>query len=277
MRQLVRYCCRLPQFKTFISAHAFIAICSAALIVLSCAPKPRILPEERTPQNVLRCALENQVGFETLACLLNLRLKGEEGKFSGTVEFFYTRPDTFSLYPRTFLGIGGFKAMGEGDSLTIYFPGRNEHYRGSFSDFEQSGLWSWGISLDMLLDVILGKSGLTAENAEYAGTAEDLFSYICEDEEWMREYWIDSKSCRLVRSRWTKETGGELCQMEYKNFTTHGDAEVPRDIRIETWTNDSARLKFMERKFDSPIPSERFQIKIPVDAQRVVFETRKGG
>lgn len=261
-----------------------------AILILGCAPKPRILPEDRTPRNVLECALENQVGFETLACLLNLRLKGEEGKFSGTVEFFHRYPDTFSLYPRTFLGIGGFKAMGEGDSLTIYFPRRNEYYRGSFSDFEESGLWSWGISLDMLLELILANNGLMAENTEYAGTAEDLFSYRSEDKEWMREYRIDSRSCRLVRSLWTQKEGQERYQIEYKDFATYiiteflsetevriKEVEIPSEIRMESDGDDSARLKFKERKFDSPIPANRFRINIPADAERVVFESRKGG
>ncbi|MGB2805660.1 MAG: DUF4292 domain-containing protein [Candidatus Zixiibacteriota bacterium] len=273
MRLKVKSYSRLQRLTTSVAA----VLGLVAILILGCAPKPKLLPEDRTPRKVLEYALENQAGFETLACLLNLKLRGEEGKFSGTVEFFYRHPDTFSLYPRTFLGIGGFKAMGEGDSLTIYFPRRNEYYRGSFSDFEKSGLWSWEISLNMLFDLIVGKSRLTAENAEYAGKAKDLFLYKTEEEGWIREYWVDSKRCRLARSRWAKEPGGEFYQIEYRNFTTHGNVEVPRDIRIETWTNDSARLKFMERKFDSPIPSDRFQIKIPADAQRVVFETRKSG
>ena len=278
-----------PRIKTFVSEPTFVIICLAALLVLGCAPKPKIHPEDRTPRNVLECALENQAGFETLACLLNLKLKGEEGKFSGTVEFFYTPPDTFSLYPRTFLGIGGFKAMGEGDSLTIYFPGRNEYYRGSFSDFEESGLWSWGISLDMLLDLIVEANGLRVENADYAGTAEDLFSYRSEDREWMREYWIDSRSCRLVRSLWTQKEGGERYHIEYKDFATYfiteslseaefrnRDIGIPREIRIESDANDSARLKFKERRFNISIPVNRFEIDIPADAQRVVFQAGKG-
>jgi hypothetical protein len=180
--------------------------------------------------------------------------------------------------------------MGNGDSLTIYFPGRNEYYRGSFSDFEQSGLWSWGISLDMLLDLILARGGPTAENSEYAGTDEDLFSYKSEHSQWLREYWIDSRSCRLVRSIWTQKQGGERYHIEYKDFATYfiteslGDDEfwsrgigIPSEISIESNGDDSARLKFKERRFNISIPASRFQIDIPADAERVVFESRKGG
>ena len=260
------------KYETVLLGSAALLFILCGFVITGCAPKPKILPENRTPQNVLGCALENQVEFETLACLMNLKLRGDKEKFSGTVEFFYRHPDTFSLYPRTFLGIGGFKAMGEGDSLTIYFPGRNEYYRGSFSDFEDSGLWSWGISLDMLLDVILGRNELTAENAEYAGNAKDQFLYTIEDEEWTKEYRIDSRRCRLISSRWTQKESKESYHMEYRSFTVHGNAEVPREIKIETGTEDSARLKFKERRFNISIPASRFQIDIPADAKRVVFE-----
>ena len=276
MNQVMKSCSELPKVTLLVSARPFIGACLAALLLLGCAPKPKILPEDRTPRNVLECALKNQVDFETLASLLNLKLKGEEGKFSGTVEFFYRQPDTFAISPRTFLGIGGFKATGEGDRLTIYFPGRNEYYRGSFSDFEQSGLWSWGISLNTLLDLILGKSGLTAEEAQYAGSDRDLFSYKSEDREWLRQYWIDSRNCRLVRSLWTHKEGQEWYRIEYKDFKTHTTVELPREIRIESKANDFARLKFRERKFDISIPADRFQIDIPADAQRVVFQSGQG-
>lgn len=275
----------LQRLKALVSVRAFILVCLAALLLLGCAPKAKLLPEDRTPRRVLECALENQDGFETLASLLNLKLRGEEGKLSGTVEFFYRQPDTFAISPRTLFGIGGFRAVGAGDSLTIYFPSRNEYYRGSFSDFEQSGLWSWGISLDMLLDLIVEANGLRVKDADYAGTAEDLFSYRSEDREWMREYWIDSRSCRLVRSTWAQKQGDERYHIEYKDFATYiiteslGEAEfrnrdigIPSEISIESGGDDSARLKFKERRFNISIPATRFQIDIPADAQRVVFE-----
>ena len=279
----------LRRLAACIAGPVAAVIAVAALVTLGCAPKPKILPEDRTPLNVLECALENQDGFKTLASLLNLKLRGEEGKLSGTVEFFYRQPDTFAISPRTFLGIGGFKALGEGDSLTIYFPSRNEYYRGSFSDFEQSGLWSWSISLDMLLELIVEANGLRVKNANYAGTVEDLFSYRREDGEWMREDWIDSRSCRLVRSSWTQKEGGERYHIEYKDFATYfiteslseaefrnRDIGIPREIRIESDANDSARLKFKERRFNISIPVNRFEIDIPADAQRVVFQAGKG-
>lgn len=277
MNQVMKSYSELPKVTPLVSARPFIGACLAALLLLGCAPKPKILPEDRTPRNVLECALENQVEFETLASLLSLKLKGEEGRFSGTVEFFYRQPDTFAISPRTFLGIGGFKALGEGDSLTIYFPGRKEYYRGSFSDFEQSGLWSWGISLDMLLDQLLARGGPAAENAQYAGSEEDLFSYNSEDREWLREDRIDSRSCRLVRSLWTRKESQEWYRVEYKDFATYTTAELPSEIRIESDANDSARLKFKERRFNISIPAGRFQIDIPADAQRVVFEAWGGG
>lgn len=109
--------------------------------------------------------------------------------------------------------------------------------------------------------------------------------YKIEEEDWIREYWIDTRRCRLVRSLWTQREGEEWYRIEYKDFATYitteslsetefrnTDLEIPSEIRIESDGNDFARLKFKERKFNSSIPASRFQINIPADAKRVVFE-----
>jgi outer membrane lipoprotein-sorting protein len=273
MRQVVRVYLNVPRFKIFISGFVPTFFALVGFLIVSCAPKPKLLPENRTPENVLRCAQKNQIEFETFACLMDLKLKGKEAKFSGTIEFFYKRPDTFSFYPRTFFGMGMFKARGEDDSLTIYFPKQNEFYRGSFSDFEKTGLWSWKISLDMLLKMILGRDGLIEENARYTGNTKDLFLYEYEDENWIKEYWIDSRICRLTKSLWKQKRDGEFYQIEYKNFTTQNHIEIPKVISIKSRTKESARIKFLERKFNPPLPPKKFELKIPPDAKRVDFET----
>jgi len=255
------------RFKTLISGFIL------AFLAFGCAPKPKLSPHDRTPENVLRCAQKNQIEFETFACLMDLKLKGKEAKFSGTIEFCYKHRDTFSFYPRTFFGMGEFKAKGEDDSLTIYFPKQNEFYRGSFSDFEKTGLWSWEISLGVLLEMILGRGGLIEENVRYAGNTEDLFLYKFEDENWVKEYWIDSRRCRLTKSRWRPKREREIYQIEYKNFTKRDHVEIPKVINIKSRTKDSARIKFLERKFNLPIPEKKFELKIPPDAVRVDFET----
>ena len=263
----------LPRSKTFVSGFILAFLALAGFLTFGCAPKPKLSPDDRTPENVLRCAQKNQIEFETFACLMNLKLKGKEAKFSGTVEFFYKHPDTFSLYSRTFFGMGGFKAKGEDDSLTIYFPKQNEFYRGSFSEFEKTGLWGWEISLDVLLDMILGKGGLIEEDARYVGNTEELFLYKVEEGNWVKEYWIDSRRCRLIKSQWVQKSDGASYQIEYKNFTKHDQKEIPKVINIKSQTKDSARIKFLERKFDFPIPEKKFELRIPPDAVRVDFET----
>lgn len=263
------------RFKTFLFGFIIACLALAGFFTFGCAPKPKLPPENRTPENVLRCAQKNQIEFETFACLMDLKLKGKEAKYSGTIEFFYKHPGTFSFYPRTFFGIGMFKARGEDGSLTIYFPKQNEFYHGSFPDFEKTGLWSWNISFNMLLEMILGRDGLIEENVRYAGKSKDLFLYKIEDENWIKEYWIDSRRCRLIKSRWGQKGGGESYQIEYKNFTTQNHSEIPKVINIESRAKDSARIKFKERKFNPPLPLKKFELKIPPDARQVTFETRK--
>jgi hypothetical protein len=245
------------------------------LFVAGCGPKPKLLPQERTPDGVLSCALRNQIEFDTFATLLNLKLKGEEGKFSGTIEFFFRHPDSFSFYPRTLFGIGAFRAAGEGDSLTIYYPKQKEFYSGSFSELEETELWSWDIPLDLLVDMIITGRESVDPNVHLIQVSKDLFLYGVEDENWIREYWIESQRCRLTESRWVQKGNGESYQVEYKNFATRGKVDLPRIITIKSRSGDSVRIKFLERRFNPSLSQKRFELKIPPDAKRVVFEAKK--
>jgi hypothetical protein len=245
------------------------------LLVAGCGPKPKLLPEERTPEGVLGCALQNRIEFDTFAALLNLKLKGNEGKFSGTIEFFYRQPDYFSFYPRTLFGIGAFKAAGKGDSLIIYYPKQKEFYRGNFSELEKTELWSWDIPLDLLVDMILAGSESVNPDAHIIQAKKDRFQYGFEDEDWIREYWIESHRCRLTESRWVKNGDGESYQVEYENFTTRYQSDLPQLITIKSRSGDWVRIKFLERRFNPSLSPAKFQLEIPPDAKRVVFERKK--
>ncbi|NIM98766.1 MAG: DUF4292 domain-containing protein [candidate division Zixibacteria bacterium] len=245
----------------------------AGFLVMGCAPKPKLPPEDRTPQKVLRCALENQLEFDTFACLMNLKLKGADAKFSGTIEFFYKRPDTFSFHPRTLFGMGTFKAGGTGDSLTIYFPKQNEFYSGSFADFERTGLWNCKIPLNLLLEMVVPEEGPVDEAARHLGKEKGRFVYGLEDETWAKEYWVDAQSCRLVRSQWKHKPDGEVYQIEYENFVTQDHAEFSKIVNIKSQTKGFARIKFLERKFNLSLSPKKFELRIPPHARRVVFES----
>jgi len=262
----------------------FTSLILTTFLIINCAPKPKILPEERTPPNVLKCAVRNQVEFETFASIMNLKLKGEKAKFSGTVEFFYQSPDLISFYPRSFWGGNIFKAKGEDDSLTIYFPNDNEFYTGNFSDFEKSALWGLDIDLKTFLKIITGENDLSEEDVVYAGQGKNNFIYKFEDERWLKEYWIDFKRCRLTKSEWTDKKRGEVYRIEYKNFVTfqeyepdgsYQDVELAKIIEVQSGIKESAKIKFIERKFNLPIPEKKFQLKIPPDAKRVIFESKQ--
>jgi len=244
-------------------------------LIINCAPKPKILPEERTPQNVLKCALRNQIEFETFACIMNLKLKGTKTKFSGTVEFFYKSSDLFSFYPRSFWGANAFRAKGEDDTLTIYFPNDNEYYIGNFFDFEKSALWGLKIDLRTFLEIITGKDGIGEEDVRYTGQDKNSFIYESENERWIKRYWVDFGRCRVTKSLWTDKKWDEAYQIEYKNFAKLKEVELARIVKIKSNAKENIQIKFIERKFDLPIPEKKFQLKIPPDAKRVVFEPKQ--
>jgi hypothetical protein len=247
-----------------------------AILLSSCAPKPRLLPEETTPENVLRCTLDNQMEFETLVCLVKMRIKGPESKFSGTVEFLFRNPDTFVFYPQTLFGIGGFRAKGEEDSLTIYFPRRNEFFRGSFSDFDEVSPLEWDLPLYLLLQMILGRSGLSSGETKYTGREGDIFRYGSENRTWQISYWVDSRRCRLIKARWIQRESGNVFEAEYGGFKRSRVAETPSVISIRAQPEYSATLTFLERKFDKPLADDLFDLRIPSDAVRVTFKSSQG-
>jgi len=252
-----------------------------SFLIFNCAPKPKILPEERTPQNILKCAIENQVKFETFACIVNLKLKGEKAKFSSTIEFFYKSPDLFSFYPQSFWGTDIFKAKGENDSLTLYFPNDNEFYKGNFSDFEKSALWNLKIDLRTLLKITTGENDLSEKDLLYVRQEKNNFIYKFEDERWTKEFWIDSKKCLLVKSVWSDKERGEVYEIEYKDFSSRQNVRLANLIEIKSTakganhtvhTTESAKIKFIERKFNLTIPEKKFQLEIPPHAKRITFE-----
>jgi outer membrane lipoprotein-sorting protein len=244
-------------------------------LIINCAPKPKILPEDRTPQNVLRCAVKNQMEFETFACIMNLKLKGGKTKFSGTIEFFYKSPDLFSFYPRSFWGANTFRAKGEDDSLTLYFPNDNEYYMGNFSDFEKSALWGLKIDLKTLLKIITGEDGLNKEDVGYTGQDKNSFIYKSENERWIKQYWVDFRRCHVTKSLWTDKKWGYVYQIEYKNFAKLQDVELAKSIKIKSGAKEDAKIGFIERKYDFPIPEKKLQLEIPSDAKRITLESEK--
>jgi hypothetical protein len=259
----------------------FSSLILTTFLIFNCAPKPKILPEERTPQNVLKCAVKNQVKFETFACILNLKLKGEKAKFASTIELFYKSPGLFSFYPQSFWGADIFKAKGEGDSLTLYFPNDNEFYKGNFSDFEKSALWGLKIDLKTLLKIITDENNLSEKDMLYVRQEGNNFVYKSEDERWTKEYWVDFKKCLLVKSVWTGKKKEEVYDIEYKNFSSYQDARLANVIEIKSTakganhtvhTKESAKIKFIERKFNLLIPEKKFQLEIPPNAKRTTFE-----
>ena len=245
------------------------------LIWVNCAPKPKILPQDRTPENVLRCVQKNGIEFTSQAGLIDLQLKGKEAKFSGEVEIFYQAPDSFAFYPRSLLGADIFKAVGADDTLTIYFPRQNQFFSGKISDLENTRLWSWSIPFPVLMKLILGKEGLMEPEVRYVGKTDKYFVYRYEDVKWVEEYYVDAGRCRLVKTSLTPKSGGESYQVEYKSYTKHESNEVPKIVRISSSDRETAMIKYKERKFNLSIPAAKLELQIPADSKRVDLKSRE--
>jgi hypothetical protein len=245
------------------------------LLISNCAPKSKLLPQDRTPENVLRCALKNRIDFTSQACLLDLQLKGKEAKFSGEVEIFYQAPDSFAFSPRTFLGADIFKAVGADDTLTIYFPRENQYFSGKISDLENTRLWSWSIPFLTLLELILGKEGGMEPEAEFVGKTDKNFVYRYEDENWVKEYQVNAERCRLVETSLTPRSDGESYRIEYKSYSGYDNYEIPKIMKVVSSSGENVLIKYEERKFDLSIPAAKLRLQIPADSKKVDLKSRE--
>ena len=167
------------------------------------------------------------------------------------------------------MGINVFKALGEGDSLIIYFPKENQYFTGNYSDLENTRLWSWKIPFRVLLDLISGKMGTMEPNVQYVSQTDDLFVYRYEDENWIKEHYVDAGRCRLTKSRLTQKANGDYYQIEYRNYSKYDDKEMPKVVKIVSSSQDIVSIKFWEWKFDLQIPETKFKLQIPSDSKRL--------
>ena len=71
--------------------------------------------------------------------------------------------------------------------------------------------------------------------------------------------------------------------MVNQNFSIHGesfgaspsfDTESQDEVQDKSVQDESAKIKFIERKFNLNIPEKKFQFEIPPDAKRVTFEPK---
>ncbi|MCK4385731.1 MAG: DUF4292 domain-containing protein, partial [candidate division Zixibacteria bacterium] len=83
------------------------------------------------------------------------------------------------------------------------------------------------------------------------------------------------KRCRLTKSEWIDKKRGKVYQIEYKKFVTFQKVELAKIIQIKSSAKESAKIKFIERKFNLSIPEKKFQLKISPNAKRVTFESEQ--
>jgi hypothetical protein len=254
MKELIKFRFHVTHIGIRFSSVALLLLIGIGLLITNCAPKPKILLQDRTPENVLHCVQKNKVAFTSQACLLELQLKGKEAKFSGEVEIFYQAPDSFAFSPRSFLGADIFKAVGADDTLTIYFPRENQYFSGKISDLEK---------------------GLLESEVQFIGKMENYFVYRYEDENWIKEYHVDAGRCRLVKTSLMQKSGGDSYQVEYKSYTKHDTYEIPNMVKIVSSNRESVLIKYQERKFNLSIPASKLKLQIPADSKRVDLKSRE--
>ncbi len=85
----------------------------------------------------------------------------------------------------------------------------------------------------------------------------------------MKEYYVDAKKCRLIKSHYTYRDHGEYYHIDYKNYKRYGKGEYPTVMKIYSSNQDMFSATFRELKFDCDIPEHKLRLHIPPESKKV--------
>ncbi len=256
------YSSKLLEMKYLLSKYTLIFIILS--IFLNCFPAKKITPPEKiTPEDVLEKACTYEENLKTFASRFSIRLKKDKKSLSTYIELLYKKPDQFTIYFKSRIGVNLLKVVFRNDSLFYFVPDENRFYSDSYDNFLKTDTWEWEIDLKTLLQFIVGKTGLDGPETRFLKSEGRYFVYILDDGEWVKRFWIDKKGSNLKKSFWVKKDGGESFSIKYERYKRFGEFHHPREIRIRSSSAERVEIKFKKLKFNLDLEEKKFKIEVP--------------
>jgi len=267
--------------------HIFFLIPIAfMLMVLSCASYKQLSPlEQKNLEKDLRILLRNKERLQSnSAYLAQIKLKTPDIKKKFKLEI-YCRGDSISFYSPGFLGKGTFKGIIHNDSLSFYLPSEKAYYRGLWHDLTEPDLGRWAGVFRLTLDILNGsflpegrESNVTrgydlSLNRKYndvnigVGKWDCHFLYRPPTLKRAVYGWSDDI---LVFNIWIKGFDEDFPYFNLDRAYIHYDNSLQRNIdkEIESYKSD-IRIDFIRQKYNIDIPPEKFELHIPINAERI--------
>ena len=247
-----------------ISISILLACC---FLLLSCLPK-RIPLEERTPAGVLDKLIQHEQRLHSLAVLLSLKATNQQGKISSNVELYWSEPDSFAFYFQSPLGFNAVRGRLIQDSLELYFVGDNKYFKGNYTNLGSERFLVKDIK--EILSLVKGEYRLEKESLTKSYYQGGEIVYEFEDQDWTWKWWVDPGKARIRNGIFFSRGSKDSFKLNFKSYFETKGVEFPRLIEIRSFPREElVKLKFIERKANYAIPSNRFELKIPPSAIRM--------
>ncbi|MBD3168738.1 MAG: DUF4292 domain-containing protein [candidate division Zixibacteria bacterium] len=244
----------------------------AIVLLLSCGPKPEpgIIPPAKGSPKAISAelkTLEESVlsGAQSVSIAIS---KPGFGKQSLSGNIFYQN-DRYYFKAEATLGKDVAKVMIKDGRTTAYSPIDNAYYRERSNEHKDQ----WGISIEEILSLIMGKYGFEKGEISYVGMVEGFYFYKVVTEDYIKKLTVRPETINITGIRYEprKRFGDkDVVDVSFADFREYLDGYRPERVVISIREdNITIEIKINSEKLNQQLPDEIFTLELPDDAQEV--------
>jgi len=261
-------------------------ICVLTLLLISCASYTKLTPPEKnTLEDRFFDLLESKSAQQiNSAYLVQVKIKTSDFKKKFKLEI-YSQGDSLSFYSPGFLGKGSFKGIIIGDSLKFYLPSDKAYYSGLWYDLTEPDLERWREVFALMLNLFQGdivpSEGGGGSSEKFNMSIKTKYDYLeGRTGNWKWYYVFDKVKLRRIVYGWTRDLlsasfriksySGQFPYFQYeRGDIEYNNSLLRQENRDLQPFKSEIRLDFIHQKYNLEIPAEKFELRIPANAQRI--------
>lgn len=238
--------------------------------IFSCGPKPEYQPPLPigSPEDILNQLQSLEDSIASVAQTFDIDVTTPQTGANSLDGTLYNSNDEYFLLLEGTLGKDAIKALIRNDILLAYNP-IDERY---IEQDPSSIIPDWQISLKDLLNIIIGRFGLSKSNAEYVGMVEGFYFYEFERNRYIYKLTVrpETKNITGIRLHSADEDDNLNIDVRFADFEPWLDSYRPRSIdMLVRERNLNLSVKIESEKVNIDLPTELFILEIPEEAMRV--------
>ena len=252
--------------------NRFVLLLLIFLVLFSCGPKPEqevIPPAIGSPAAIAEALkiIEKSItsGAQSVSIVIS---KPGYGKQSLSGNIFYDNGRYYFKAEAT-LGKDAAKALIGDGRTTAYSPVNNVYYRERSNEYKGQ----WGVSIEEVLNLIMGKYGFFRGENSYVGMVEGFYFYKLITEDYVKKITVrpETKNVTGIRYEPSKRAGEtDVVDVSFSDFSGYLDGYRPRKTVISVRDeNITIEINVKSEKLNQQLPDDIFRLEIPDDAQEV--------